>query len=535
MAVPYCYLKGKIPGGENGQATLRVIPDTKGALGTVDGVQVPMREVSVRTDTSGNVNVAVLAPGEGVTPAGSWTHTLIIDSPKFDVIKHVGLVQGATIDPVNETPTAIVVPEVSSGGGAGTPGPPGQRGPQGPPGNPGAPGQKGDVGPAGPPGPPGPPGERGPVGERGPAGQDAVTPQLENYLRKDDAQRFYGTKAEVAAAAKAQTPFRNGERYYSPVTYYWPDYYHDGKPGQHSKWAQTLKFRDSLGFVIMNRNSGDWEAYEKDFKKQAELALGAGAKRILFYVKTQYGVASLGHDDPGRAGIPNPDRYTHEYIKEHIKRAKQWYGDLVQGVFLDEVINGWGTSANRVKWYETLINDFRTEYGPAFQIVINTGANISEAMCKLDFDVCMMFEGTAQKWLTDDPQTPILPAHMSEYPSTRWWAVIHTTTEANYREVFAKADKLPISHLYITDGVLVEDPQHGGQWEPVGNPYANPPGEKLRELVIPWIKGYLDIKLDVDRLKANTGPTGATVLVLSKDEAVPPGTKSGTVIVRRNV
>ena len=123
MAVPYCYLRGKIPGGENGRATLRVIPDVKGALGTVDGVQVPMREVSVRTDTSGNVNVAVLAPGEGVTPAGSWTHTLIIDSPKFDVIKHVVLYRVATIDPVNETPTAIVVPEVSGGGGgAGTPG-----------------------------------------------------------------------------------------------------------------------------------------------------------------------------------------------------------------------------------------------------------------------------------------------------------------------------------------------------------------------------------------------------------------------------
>lgn len=141
----------------------------------------------------------------------------------------------------------------------------------------------------------------------------------------------------------------------------------------------------------------------------------------------------------------------------------------------------------------------------------------------------MMYEGTAQKFLTNDEQTPILPAHMAEYPSTRWWATVHTTNSLNYREVFQKLDSLGISHVYVTDGVLAEDGQNGGQWAPVGNPYANPPGEKIRELIIPWIKGYLELKLRVDGMTSD----GSKILVLGKDDPVPAGTPAGTVIVRR--
>ena len=81
-----------------------------------------------------------------------------------------------------------------------------------------------------------------------------MTPQLDRYLTKDEAAKTYGEKADVEDALRQTNPFKNGARYYSPVTYYWPDYYQDGKPGQFSKWAQTLKFRDNLGYVILNRN-----------------------------------------------------------------------------------------------------------------------------------------------------------------------------------------------------------------------------------------------------------------------------------------
>lgn len=562
MAAPYCTLTGTIPGGENGRALVRIVPDVKGATATVEGAAVSMREHMVRTDQAGAVNIEVLAPGAGVTPSGAWTHTIYIDSPKFDIVKHVALTQGGTIDIMSADPTSEISPLPfggGGGGGAGSPGPIGPRGPKGDPGPAGPPGPKGEQGVQGPPGPkgdnglpgpagangqpgpkgengsagpagpPGPQGPPGPAGERGPAGQDAVTPQLDRYLTKDEAAKTYGEKADVEDALRQTNPFKNGARYYSPVTYYWPDYYQDGKPGQFSKWAQTLKFRDNLGYVILNRNSGDWEAQEVDFQKQGELALGAGAKRVLFYIKTQYG-AAIHPDAEENRGIPNAAKFTKEYILEQLKRAKHWYGDLVQGVFLDEVINGWDARKDRLPWYKDLIDTIRRENGLGFVIAINTGSNISQEMCDLDFDVCMMFEGTATKFLQEDPTSPILPDHMKAYPSTRWWAVVHSVTSENYQKVFDKADNLAISHLYVTDGFLVEDPQNGGQWHPVGNPYENPPGAEIRELIIPWLKGYLKLKLKVDNLKI---PEVPKMIVLGPDDPVPAGTPSGTVIVRR--
>lgn len=581
MAAPYCTLTGTIPGGENGRALVRIVPDVKGATATVEGAAVSMREHMVRTDQAGAVNIEVLAPGAGVNPSGAWTHTIYIDSPKFDIVKHIALTQGGTIDIMSADPTSEISPLPlggGGGGGAGSPGPIGPRGPkgdagpagppgpkgdagergpagpegprglQGPPGPAGGgaggtpvPGPKGDAGPAGPPGPQGPPGPKGdqgiqgppgpagPAGERGPAGQDAVTPQLDRYLTKDEAAKTYGEKTDVEDALRQTNPFKNGARYYSPVTYYWPDYYQDGKPGQFSKWAQTLKFRDNLGYVILNRNSGDWEAQEVDFQKQGELALGAGAKKVLFYIKTQYG-AAINPDAEENRGVPNAAKFTKEYILEQLKRAKHWYGDLVQGIFLDEVINGWDARKDRLPWYKDLIDTIRRENGLDFVIAINTGSNISQEVCDLDFNVCMMFEGTASKFLEENPTSPILPDHMKAYPSTRWWAVVHSVTSENYQKVFDKADNLAISHLYVTDGFLVEDPQNGGQWHPVGNPYENPPGAEIRELIIPWLKGYLKLKLKVDNLKI---PEVPKMIVLGPDDPVPAGTPSGTVIVRR--
>ena len=370
---------------------------------------------------------------------------------------------------------------------------------------------------------------------------------LSSYLTRDDAYSTFvqqqNLERELAQRAsledvnavsrrvdvlgKTITPFKPGERYYSPVTYFWPDYYQ--KAPNVSKWGQILKFAGSLGIVILNRNSGNWDTYDKDFDTQAKLALAAGAKRAVFYVKTQYLAATLPAGDPGRANVPDVDKYTEAYILSQIDKAKTQYGDVCQGVFLDETINGWGAQAGRVPAYKRLIDRIRTAYGKDFLIVVNSGSNISEDMCKLDFDVCMMFEKDATAFLVEDPGTPILPDHMKAYPSTRWWAVVHGVTSENYKSVFDKADKLGIAHLYITDGQLREDPQRGGQWEPVGNPYANPPSDHIHELVVPWLKGYLPLKLEVDELR-----TRPKVLSLGKREAVPAGTPTGTIIVRKD-
>lgn len=365
-----------------------------------------------------------------------------------------------------------------------------------------------------------------------------------------DALSAYATAEALAkvkqaadeAASTIAPPFRSGERYASPVTYYWPDYYDEGKGT--SKWAKALKAAGTLGIVILNKDSGNWDEKNEDFGKQAARALAAGARRAVFYVKTQYGVASLPSNDPARNGVPNPDKYTKEYILGQIAKFTEQYGDVAQGVFLDETINGWGAQAGRVQWYKDLIAAIREQYGQSFYIVVNAGSNMSPEMCALDFDTAMMFEQDAGKFLNEDQNAPVLPDHMRSYPSEKWWAVIHGVTKDNYRQVFEKLDTLPIGHAYITDGVLVEDPNRGGQWEPVGNPYANPPSEQLIKLTSSWIRGTLGLALEVEDLKAQVealkkggaqpgaGQSGK-LLVLGPNDPLPQGVTDDTVIVRR--
>ena len=490
-------------------------------------------------------------------------------------------------------------------GPAGQPGPKGDQGPTGPrgpagdAGPKGADGAQGLTGPAGPAGPPGKDGARGPegaagqpgpkgetgpqglTGPAGPPGKDGTPANLTEYLKATEAATLYATttalaavkqvadsalprtdaastyagKGELAAYAKAealraleeqlealiadQKPFKPGQRYDSPVTYYWPDYYNESKGT--SKWAKALKAGNTLGLVILNKDSGNWDQKNEDFGKQASRALSAGAKRCVFYVKTQYGVASLSSNDPARTGVPNPDKYTKEYILRQIAKFTEQYGEVAQGVFLDEVINGWGNQAGRVAWYKDLIDSIRTEYGKGFYIVVNCGSNMSPDVCALDFDTAMMFEQDASKFLTEDPNAPILPDHMKAYPSERWWAVVHGVTKNNYKQVFEKADTLPIGHLYITDGVLVEEPNRGGQWEPVGNPYANPPSAQLVHLTAAWIRGTLDMELTIEDLKAQIAelkkgvgaPGKNPFLVLGPNDPIPAGTANDTVIIRR--
>ena len=392
---------------------------------------------------------------------------------------------------------------------------------------------------------------------------DAALPKIEaaaTYITKSDFETFKKTPGELTGYVKKgeltalegqidaliadQSPFKAGARYSSPVTYYWPDYYNESKGT--SKWAKALKAGSTLGIVILNKDSGNWDGKNVDFGKQAQLALSSGAKRAVFYVKTQYGVASLPPDDPARNGVPNPDKYTKEYILGQIAKFTEQYGEVVGGVFLDETINGWGAQAGRVAWYRDLIDSIRAEYGKGFLIVVNAGSNMSQDVCALDFDVAMMFEQDAAKFLNEDPNTPILPDHMRAYPSNRWWAVVHGVTKDNYKRVFEKADSLPIGHLYITDGVLVEDPNRGGQWEPVGNPYVNPPSEQLIRLTSAWIRGTLELELTIEDLKAQIaelkkggggGGGGAApknpFLVLGPNDPIPAGTPNDTVIIRK--
>lgn len=298
---------------------------------------------------------------------------------------------------------------------------------------------------------------------------------------------------DIRELQRTNKPFKVGERYYSIVSYTWPDYYHDQdtNPATVSKWNRFLSFGNALGIGILNRNSGNWDTFDNDFKIQGEIAKNKGVKRLVFYVKTQYGAAS-GVDWDGRANIPDKDKYTKEYIMGQIEKFKTQYGSLAEGVFLDEVINGWGESAKRAAWYKDLIESIKFRWGSEFFVVCNCGANIAPELLKWKTDVFMTYEGTAENYLNEKPGTPVHTADMAKEPGIRFWHVVHGCTPDNYRQVFAKAAQLGIGHVYITDGRLDESGP-GGQWQPVGNPYENPPSPQFEQLIIPWIKDYLPV------------------------------------------
>lgn len=316
------------------------------------------------------------------------------------------------------------------------------------------------------------------------------------YLTTDELSKTFATHAEVnrrfADLGIDTTPFKTSGRYYSPVTYYWPDFYR----GKDSQWSKILRFGENLGIVILNRYSGEWSAYDPDFHTQGRLAKEAGVKRTIFYVKTQYGAAG----NPSRWGtdVPDPWKYSKEYILSQLDYCKKYYPDVFEGVFLDEFINGWSHQAERVYWYKELVDSIRARFGPDFLIVGNCGTNCTTAVLDLDVDVFMSFETTAEKYLNEDPNWPIHPDHMAQYSGSRFWHVIHDVTEENYHQVFEKAERLGIGHLYITDGRLEMDDR--GQWEPAVNPYEVAPSQWIANLLMPWLQGMLDTRLLVERI-----------------------------------
>lgn len=331
---------------------------------------------------------------------------------------------------------------------------------------------------------------------------------LTPYASKSD---LHTSLAKITADT---SPFKTGARYYSPVTYYWPDYYN----GERSQWNKVLRFGDSLGIVILNRNSGDWQVFDQDFLTQAQLAKGAGVKRTIFYVKTQYGAA--GNPAQWGQGVPNASKFTKEYIMRQLAYCKQHYGALFEGVFLDEFINGWGDHQVRIPWYKDLVDSIRAEYGPQFTIVGNCGSNCNQGVLNLDVDIFMSYEYTAERYLNPPENSPIHTHEMAKYPGTRFWHVVHDVTEENYKAVFAKAEQLGIGHLYITDGRLVMGA--GGQWEPEVNPYAVAPNQWIADLLIPWIKGFLDTRLLAEAVNAKMQGVLARLAALEKAGGATP-------------
>lgn len=288
--------------------------------------------------------------------------------------------------------------------------------------------------------------------------------------------------------------FETGRNYYSPVTYQWPDFYN----GDKSHWLKYSAFGNALGIVILNRASGDWSEYDADFHKQGQIIKSAGAKRVVFYIKTLYGAAvdPQKYSEEFKQPLSETGKYTHEYIVKTALKVKKEYPEVFGGIFLDEAINGWGDQSNRVQWYVDLYKKLKTALGEDTLIVINPGSNTVERMMDAG-DVLMSYESTADKYI--NPTTPnIHPDHYKTYPSWRFWHVIHDVTEENIVQVFDKAKALGVGHLFATDRVL--DLGTGDTFNPETHPYDLPPSPWVVEYVRGWVAGLAALVSKINKL-----------------------------------
>lgn len=309
-----------------------------------------------------------------------------------------------------------------------------------------------------------------------------------------DAQRSFG--------------FQAGENYYSPISYWWADYYNR----QNSKWAKTLKFGETLGIVILNKSSGDWgTGVDQDFLTQGKLAEAAGAKLVAFYIKTRFGANSKYATEQYRARIQKSlnvpmeqvTKFTQDYVIQTAKNVIAWYKGQSKianvAIFLDEVVNGWDAEQQAVMpYYIELYKLLRAELGADVPIIINPGSNTRLEMMSA-CDIAVTYESDATKYLSRTRQE-IHPDQYQGLPSWRFWHIVHGITKENVDKVCEKADDIDVGHLYLTDQTFAVGT--GSEDTPQEDPYDDPPSPWVVPKIRSWIKGVLPLEQRLSAVEA---------------------------------
>ena len=245
--------------------------------------------------------------------------------------------------------------------------------------------------------------------------------------------------------------FEDRKRYWAPITYWWADFWN-----ANGNWARTLTDPDVLGPLLINVGNGAGSAVDQDWLRQVKIARARGGK-IMGYVSTMYGQRS-------RADILAD-------VDKHVR----FYG--VDGIFLDEMTNGIGDGAKYVAAYRDLYLTLKRLYGQAFWVVGNPGTSTTVDVLSCA-DTVMVYESDAAYYL--NPTWDIHPSYYADYPSTKFWHVVHTVTSREQAlAVLKAASKLRPAFFYMTD--LRFDAG-------ASNPYATPPAQWLIDLQIQWAR-----------------------------------------------
>ena len=269
--------------------------------------------------------------------------------------------------------------------------------------------------------------------------------KAKSFISADDANRIV-TEA-VGKLGQGDNPFRwfdLTKRYWVPVTYWWAD-----QDQPNSKWNTLFANADVVGFVIINPRSGP------------------GTEKIQEFVNLTNKWRALGRPNVGYVRTIKATR-TKEEILADIKKHVDWY--KVEGVFLDEMVNGWSTEeAAKIPFYKDLYAEIKKLYGKGFLVVGNPGTNTKPEMLECA-DILMRFEKSADKYI-NDTDAPVNPAHYASENAIRFYDTIHNVTEKNIDSVLEKAEKSNVGMIYLTDdtfsGVEGSENENNNPWDTV--------------------------------------------------------------------
>lgn len=284
----------------------------------------------------------------------------------------------------------------------------------------------------------------------------AAQPVGEAEISKAVTQYMTDHPAPAAQAAEL-SPFRwfdPAMRYWFFVSYWW---------ATDPKWETLFKNIDVVGPIVINPRSGFGDKVEPDF--EALVARIKGYKKpAIGYVRTIKGTRSK------------------EEILAEIKKYQDAYH--LDGVFLDEMINGWSeTEAPKIPFYKDLYTEIKKLYGNGFLVVGNPGTNTKPEMLECA-DILLTFEKNVEKYL-NDTEAPVITDAYKKQPPIRFIHVAHNASEQQAEQMLEKASGENVSFIYVTDDTF--DGVEGTE-SPSNNPYDQLPSQQIQNITLRWLR-----------------------------------------------
>lgn len=249
------------------------------------------------------------------------------------------------------------------------------------------------------------------------------------------------------------SPFRwfdKAKRYLFFMSFWW---------ATSPNWKAVFDNIDIMGPIVINPRSGFGDKVEPDFTALVQKIKATG-RPVIGYVRTIKATR------------------TKEEVLDEIKKYQDGY--MLDGVFLDEMVNGWSEAeATKIAWYKDLYMEIKRLYGNGFLVVGNPGSNTKPELLECA-DMLITFEKNIDKYL-NDTDAPVTPDHYKTEPAIRFIHVAHNADEDKTAKAIEKAEDANVATLFITDDTFSGV---AGSESETNNPYDQLPSAPILGRVV---------------------------------------------------